>query len=122
MVDKGKDKSAVMFTERCILDQASGERIATLSRSYFLRGDGGFGGPSGPAPPVHRLPEKPPEKSLDMPTLECAALIYRLSGDYNPLHADPKFGKVAGFPKPILHGLRTFSVVAHAIVASHCEI
>ena len=121
VVDKGKDKGAVMFAERYILDQASGERIATLTQSYFLRGDGGFGGPSGPTPPVHTLPESAPEKTLALPTLERAALIYRLSGDYNPLHADPRVGKAAGFPRPILHGLCTFGVATHAIVASYCD-
>ena len=83
--------------------------------------DGGFGGPSGPTPPVHTLPESAPEKTLDLPTLERAALIYRLSGDYNPLHADPKVGKAAGFPRPILHGLCTFGVATHATVAAYCD-
>lgn len=121
IVDKGKEKGAIMYSERQILDQASGELLASLTQSYFLRGDGGFGGPDGPTPPVHGLPDSAPEKTLDLPTLPRAALIYRLSGDYNPLHADPKVAKAAGFPRPILHGLCTFGVATHAVLASYCD-
>jgi acyl dehydratase len=85
-----------------------------------MRGDGGFGGPAGPTPEPHRLPEEPPHLSLDLPTLPQAALIYRLSGDYNPLHADPKIAAAAGFARPILHGLCTFGIASRAIVKACC--
>jgi hypothetical protein len=100
IVDKGRERGALMFTERGILDKESGAAIATLTSTTVMRGDGGFGGPSGPTPAPHPLPERAP----DIPTLPQAALIYRLSGDMNPLHADPKVAAAAGFSRPILHG------------------
>lgn len=121
LVDKGKEKGAYLFVEREVIDAASGERLATLAQTAVLRGDGGFGGPSGPTPAPHPLPERAPELSCDLPTLPQAALVYRLSGDYNPLHADPDVAKAAGFPRPILHGLCTFGVAGHALLKSCCD-
>src|ERR1043166_4881661 len=105
IVDKGRERGALMFTERSILDKESGAQIATLTSTTVMRGDGGFGGPSGSTPAPHPLPERAPDAALDIATLPQAALIYRLSGDMNPLHADPKVAAAAGFPRPILHGL-----------------
>jgi acyl dehydratase len=118
--DKGKDKGALILTEREVLDKASGAAIATLGSTTFARGDGGFGGPSGPAPEPHPVPETAPELTCDLPTWPQSALIYRLSGDYNPLHADPKIAQAAGFPRPILHGLCTFGVAGHALLKTLC--
>ena len=87
----------------------------------FCRGDGGFGGPTGPSPKPHVLPERPPDTSCDLATLPQAALLYRLNGDYNPLHADPEVAKAAGFDRPILHGLCTFGIVTHAILRTCCD-
>jgi acyl dehydratase len=81
-----------------------------------MRGDGGFGGPTGPTPAPHALPERAPDAALDMATLPQAALIYRLSGDMNPLHADPKVAAAAGFPRPILHGLCSFGIAGRAVL------
>ena len=67
------------------------------------------------------LPEREPDGHFDLPTLPQAALIYRLSGDYNPLHADPAVAKAAGFKAPILHGLCTFGVACHALVRTVCD-
>ena len=79
-------------------------------QTTFCRGDGGFGGPPRESPPVHPIPERAPDLVCDLPTRPEAALIYRLSADPNPLHADPAVAKAAGFPRPILHGLATFGV------------
>jgi acyl dehydratase len=120
IVDKGAGKGALLYSHRDIRDKESGELLASLASTSFLRGDGGFGGPSGPTRPVHALPERAPDTVLDLATLPQAALIYRLSGDYNPLHADPEVAKAAGFPRPILHGLCTFGVAGHALLRALC--
>jgi len=120
IVDKGAGKGALIYSRRDIRDRESGELLASLASTSFLRGDGGFGGPSGPTKPVHELPQRAPDLTCDIPTLPQSALIYRLSGDYNPLHADPAIAKAAGFPRPILHGLCTFGVAGHALLRSLC--
>jgi acyl dehydratase len=120
VIDKGAGKGAVIFSERQVIDQASGEPIATLKQTTFARGDGGFGGPPRVAPAPHPLPERAPDLVCDLPTRPEMALVYRLSGDINPLHAEPAFAKAAGFPRPILHGLATFGVAGHAILKAIC--
>jgi acyl dehydratase len=120
ILDKGKDKGALIYSRRDITDKETGALLASLSSTSFLRGDGGFGGPTGPTKPVHQLPERAPDLVCDIATLPQAALIYRLSGDYNPLHADPEIAKAAGFPRPILHGLCTFGVAGHALLRTLC--
>ena len=120
VLDKGKDKGALLLTACDVRDKASNDLICTLTSTTFCRADGGFGGPSGPTPAPHPIPETPAQHSCDLPTLPQAALIYRLSGDYNPLHADPAYAAKAGFKMPILHGRATFSVVGHALVKSVC--
>lgn len=121
VLDKGKDKGALLVTACDVRDKATDELICTLSSTTFCRADGGFGGPSGPVKAPHPVPESPPQQVCDLPTLPQAALIYRLSGDYNPLHADPAYAAKAGFKMPILHGRATFSVVGHALVKSVCD-
>jgi acyl dehydratase len=120
VIDKGKDKGALVITECTVRDKASGDTLCTLTSTSFCRADGGFGGPSGPVKPVHPIPDTPPDAVCDLPTLPQAALIYRLSGDYNPLHADPAYARKAGFRMPILHGRCTFSVAGHAILKTCC--
>jgi acyl dehydratase len=120
IVDKGAGKGALLYSRRDVRDKQTGELLASLRSTSFLRGDGGFGGPSGPTRPAHALPERAPDAVCDIATLPQAALIYRLSGDYNPLHADPEIGKAAGFPRPILHGLCTFGVAGHALLRTLC--
>lgn len=120
VIDKGEGKGALVYTERDLMDVASGDLICTQASTSFLRADGGFGGPSGPLKPVHVLPLSAPEAVCDLATLPQQALIYRLSGDYNPLHADPDLAQKAGFSQPILHGMSTFGVVCHALVRSQC--
>jgi acyl dehydratase len=120
VVDKGPGRGAVLYVERTIEDQTTGERIATIVQTTFCRGDGGFGGPPSEQRPVHPIPERPPDLVCDLPTRPETALIYRLSADPNPLHADPAVAKAAGFPRPILHGLATFGIAGHAIIRSLC--
>ena len=120
VVDKGKDKGALVMTDCTVRDKTSGEVICTLTSTTFCRADGGFGGPAGPVSTPHKIPDAPAQHVCDLPTLPQAALIYRLSGDYNPLHADPAYAKRAGFKMPILHGRCTFSIAGHAILKTLC--
>lgn len=120
VLDKGKDKGALVMTASDVYEKSSGEKVCTLTSTTFCRADGGFGGPSGPVKPVREIPDAPPHRICDLPTLPQAALIYRLSGDYNPLHADPAYARKAGFKMPILHGRCTFSIAGHAILRSCC--
>lgn len=119
IIDRGTGKGALLYSGRDILD-ARGVKLATVRGTTFLRGDGGFGGPSGPVPAPHATPERAPDLVIDLPTRPEAALWYRLNGDLNPLHVDPALAAKAGFPRPILHGLCTFGVVAHALLRALC--
>ncbi|WP_429598293.1 MaoC/PaaZ C-terminal domain-containing protein [Variovorax sp. PvP013] len=115
--DKGVDRGALMLQERQVTDAASGEPIATVTQTTMLRGDGGFGGTHGaPLAAPHAVPDRAPDAVCDLPTLPQAALLYRLNGDFNPLHADPAVARAAGFPRPILHGLATMGVALHAVL------
>jgi acyl dehydratase len=120
VIDKGAGKGAVLATERTLTDKATGERIATLTHTTFCRGDGGFGGPKRASPPPQPLPGRAPDAVCDLSTRPEIALIYRLSGDYNPLHSDPAHAKAAGFPRPILHGLATFGIAGRALLQTLC--
>lgn len=120
VIDKGEGKGALVFSERTITDKADGALLATLTQTTFCRADGGFGGPPREALAPHPLPARAPDLVCDLPTRPEMALIYRLSGDVNPLHAEPEFAKAAGFPRPILHGLATFGVAGHALLKSLC--
>ncbi len=120
VIDKGAGKGALIFTEREISDKASGAPVATVTQTIFCRGDGGFGGPPRQTPPPHPIPGRAPDVVCDLGTRPEMALIYRLSGDYNPLHAEPAFAKAAGYQRPILHGLGTFGVSGHALLKTMC--
>lgn len=120
VIDKGEGKGALVLTERKITDAASGELLCTLTSTTFCRADGGFGGPASSAPAIHVLPERAPDMAIDRATDARAALIYRLSGDYNPLHAEPAMAKTAGFERPILHGLCTFGMAGYALLNAVC--
>ena len=118
--DKGEGRGALIQTATEVSAKDSGALICSLTSTSFARANGGFGGPSGPVKEPHKLPARKPDMICDLPTLPQAALIYRLSGDYNPLHAEPAFARRAGFEKPILHGRCTFGVAGHAILKSCC--
>ncbi len=110
--DKGK--AALVIIENLSRDEA-GKPLFTNRMSLFLRGEGGFGGPSGPKP-TNVKPERDPDGVVESPTLPQQALLYRLNGDKNPLHADPEFAKLGGFDTPIIHGLCSYGIACKAIV------
>lgn len=111
--DKGK--AAVIVSESTVTDE-SGTVLWTTKRSIFARGEGGFGGERGPSTSVE-LPDRAPDAEIAIPTLPQQALLYRLCGDRNPLHSDPATARAAGFDRPILHGLCTWGIAAHALLA-----
>ncbi|WP_404993773.1 MaoC/PaaZ C-terminal domain-containing protein [Cupriavidus pauculus] len=122
LTDKGAAKGAVMVTERR-LETVQGELLATVQQISFLRGDGGYsqqdgGQPSDePLPALRPTPEvRAPDFVDTQPTRPEAALLYRLMGDFNPLHADPAVAAAAGFERPILHGLASYGLVTHALL------
>ncbi len=120
LVDRGEGKGALMYSEREVIDARTGEKLATCTSTSFLRGDGGFGGPSGPVKQPHAEPDRAPDITVDFHTRPEQAIVYRLNADLNPLHIDPAVAKAAGFKQPILHGLCTFGVVCHALMKSLC--
>jgi acyl dehydratase len=113
--DKGEGKGAVVVNETTWTDE-KGEKVATLTGSMFARGDGGFGGPTEGQPAPHPTPTRAPDLSVDIATRPDQALLYRLNGDRNPLHADPQSAKASGFPRPILHGLCTYGITCRAVL------
>jgi acyl dehydratase len=118
IVDKGPGRGALIYASRDTHDARTGEPICTTTSTAFCRADGGFGGPSGPAREVHRVPDREPDHVVSMQTLPQAALIYRLSGDLNPLHADPRVAGGVGFERPILHGLCTYGIAGYSVLGS----
>lgn len=119
VIDKGAGKGALLVFERLLYDDASGALMASIQQHTLLRGDGGFSGApaaAGPRPAAATLADKPPDHVIDVPTLPQAALLYRLSADPNPLHADPQAALSAGFARPILHGLCTFGIACRAVL------
>jgi len=114
--DKGAGKGALMQQTRELRDE-SGALVVTIEQFAMLRGDGGCGSAAEVAPPApHVLPERSPDALCDLATSPQAALLYRLNGDDNPLHVDPAVAAAAGFDRPILHGLCTMGVAAHAVL------
>ena len=97
------------------------EPLFTNTMSVFIRGEGGWGGDRGPSGPQNVPPERAPDHSVTYQTREDQALLYRLSGDRNPLHSDPKFAEMGGFPKPILHGLCTYGFTGRALLHTLCD-
>jgi acyl dehydratase len=117
VLDKGADKGA-LITIRSEVRLASGEKLYDTENVTFARGNGGFGGPSKSSAVPHMLPARAPDIVHVTETRPDQALLYRLSGDRNPLHAEPGFAKGAGFPKPILHGLCSYGIACRAILAA----
>ncbi|MEQ8692841.1 MAG: MaoC/PaaZ C-terminal domain-containing protein [Pseudomonadales bacterium] len=121
VVDKGAEKGSILYQEKTLSDKLSGDLVSTVTSSYFMRGDGGCGS-SGYQPETARpVPERDADEVVEIPTAPNSALIYRLSGDYNPIHADPVKAAKAGFERPILHGLCSFGIATRAVLETCCD-
>lgn len=110
--DKGK---AALIVIEVVTSEKGGAPLFTNRFVIFARGEGGFGGPAGPKA-ENESPTRSPDLVVESPTVSHQALLYRLSGDKNPLHADPAFAAMGGFDKPILHGLCSFGIICKAAV------
>jgi len=115
--DKGS--AAVVETENRAVDPATGAPVVTTRSSVFIRGEGGFGGDRGTSEPWE-LPDRAPDHKVTQQTRPEQALLYRLSGDRNPLHADPSFAARGGFSRPILHGLCTYGITGRVLLHEVC--
>lgn len=119
MWDKGEGRHGIVDTEtEAVLDE-TGERLFVSRNTAVIRGAGGFGGERGSSDLV-TPPDRDPDHQVTYATREDQALLYRLSGDRNPLHSDPTFAKQAGFPRPILHGLCTYGFTGRALLHELC--
>ena len=121
VIDKGADKGAMLYLQKTLADKETGTVVSTVMSTYVLRGDGGCGSTSTAAPAMRSVPGRPADDSISLGTLPQAALLYRLSGDYNPIHASPEIARKAGFDKPILHGLCTLGVATRALLQGVCN-
>lgn len=116
--DKGEGKNAIVMLRARGTDPTTQEVVAETLTTAVIRGAGGFGGEPGQRPAAPEIPDREPDAQITYATREDQALLYRLSGDRNPLHSDPWFAQtLAGFPKPILHGLCTYGFAGRALVA-----
>lgn len=120
IVDKGPGRGALVVTERAISDHATGQPLATIAHTSFCRADGGIGHSDAAPSALAPVPDTPPHCSVTLRTAPSAALLYRLNGDRNPIHADPQAARTAGFERPILHGLCTYGMACRAILKMCC--
>jgi acyl dehydratase len=118
ILDKGEGKGAVLIHERVVRETASNEKLFTIISSIFARGDGGFGGKPQGGPDLHPIPERAADLVKECDTRPDQAFLYALSGDRNPLHRDPAFAKLVGFPRPILHGLCSYGTACRAVLST----
>ena len=116
MYDKGKAAIVVTATNASM----DGDPLFTTTSSVFIRGDGGWDGERGPSGPANMPPDRAPDHEVTYQTSPDQALVYRLSGDRNPLHSDPSFAAIGGFDRPILHGLCTYGFTGRALLHSLC--
>lgn len=119
--DKGPGRGLLVVCEQVLREAGSGEPIATNIITNFARADGGIGWSSGPPAAPHAIPDRAPDLVIEETTRPEQALLYRLCGDRNPLHADPATARAAGFPRPILHGMCTYGFAARAILGATCD-
>jgi acyl dehydratase len=117
MYDKGKAAVVVTATSAAM----GGEPLYTTTASVFIRGEGGWGGDRGPSGPRNVPPDRSPDHEITYLTSPDQALVYRLSGDRNPLHSDPAFAAMGGFDRPILHGLCTYGFTGRALLHTMCD-
>jgi len=118
--DKGPGRGLIVECEQVLSERLSGEPLVTQVITNFARADGGIGFSSGPAPKPHALPARAADLVVERATRPEQALIYRLCGDRNPLHADPATARAAGFPRPILHGMCTYGFAGRALLEAVC--
>lgn len=120
LYDRGADKGAVCVLQRQVRDAKDGTLYCTIDQTLAMRGNGGFGG--APLPKTERpgMPDRAPDHSESVRTSPRAALIYRLSGDSNPLHADYDVARKAGYRQPILHGLASYGTACAVVLRSFC--
>jgi acyl dehydratase len=118
--DKGAGRGALLVMRRTISDAGTGALLATVRITSFLRANGGFGGDSAGAALPHALPDRAPDHALAFATDARQAMLYRLSGDYNPIHVDRDVAAKAGFAAPILHGLCTYGIAGRAVLRAAC--
>lgn len=116
--DKGN--AALVVTESTAVDASSGAALSTTRGSVFIRGEGGFGGDRGPSSSDWEMPARRPDETVTYHTRPEQALLYRLTGDRNPLHSDPKFAARGGFTRPILHGMCTYGYTGRALLHVVC--
>lgn len=116
--DKGS--GALVTSTADVLDAATGELLVETHSAVFIRGEGGWGGDKGPAGPA-AVPTRAPDVQVVCPTRADQALLYRLSGDRNPLHSDPEFARRGGFDKPILHGMCTYGITSRLLIQALCD-
>lgn len=112
-----KDKSAVLVQQNVATDAATGERLLTSTSTFIVFGEGGFGGDRGPQTPQWGAPEREPDTVVTLATRRDQALLYRLTGDRNPLHSDPSVAARAGYPRPILHGMCTYGFTCRGLIS-----
>jgi acyl dehydratase len=117
--DKGPETGAIVHYEREIRTE-DGEPLATVGQALFCRGDGGLGSGGSAQAVAHQVPDRAPDRVSLVETSTRAAFLYRLSGDYNPLHVDPALARRAGFPRPILHGLATYGIAGLSVLEEAC--
>jgi acyl dehydratase len=121
IIDRGDGKGALIYVVRDVHDEATGQLICSISQTLFCRGDGGFGGPAAPIKKLPDVPDMQPSFLHDFKTVSQAALIYRLSGDTNPLHFDPANAASAGFRRPIMHGTGSFGIAGYSLLRILCN-
>ncbi|MFZ4479151.1 MAG: MaoC/PaaZ C-terminal domain-containing protein [Rhodoferax sp.] len=127
--DRGEGRGALFVVEREICSAATGEVWVRCHTTVMARGNGGFSPAAGPlvsvgvtpAPAAPAMPERAPDHIIIRPTSTQQSLLYRLSSDLNPLHADPAVARAAGFPRPIMHGMCTLGILGLLLVCDFCE-
>ena len=118
LADKGEGKAGIIVQETGLFQE--GRRIFTSRSNLFVRGGGGFGGSVGQQPETNALPDRPADETASVETRADQALLFRLLGDRNPLHAVPEVARSAGFERPILHGACTFGIACLAVLQRFC--
>lgn len=118
--DRGAEKGSTLYFEKVLTDDG-GREVARVWSTYVMRGDGGCGDFGEAFAPLAAMPDRAPDRTIEVPTEDGQALLYRLSGDLNPLHSDPDVARAAGFPRPIMHGLGSMGIACYALVRAFCN-